>query len=257
GDQLGVERWGFLSNSYIIGILVVLFGILQERRSQRDFLLRKKIELREAQLSIKTTELEALNKSLESFSYSVSHDLRGPIRNMIGLSTLLQRKKNGDEEIQEITDTIVFNAHKMNQLVEDILSFAKASNAPINSRELNMTQLFEDAYAELREENDKREIHFELDPLKAANGDPSLIRQVVLNLLSNALKYTRQRAETHICVKGMEQEDGKYLYLVQDNGTGFDENRKAELFQPFKLSVFMKTLSLKVMGWDLLSVKRS
>lgn len=190
--------------------------------------------MREAQLSIKTTELEALNKSLESFSYSVSHDLRGPIRNMIGLSTLLQRKKNGDEEIQEITDTIVFNAHKMNQLVEDILSFAKASNAPINSRELNMTQLFEDAYAELREENDKREIHFELDPLKAANGDPSLIRQVVLNLLSNALKYTRQRAETHICVKGMEQEDGKYLYLVQDNGTGFDENRKAELFQPFK-----------------------
>ncbi|MEL7339092.1 MAG: ATP-binding protein, partial [Bacteroidota bacterium] len=172
--------------------------------------------------------------SLESFSYTVSHDLRGPIRNMIGLSTLLQRRKKDDEDLQEITSTIVHNAYKMNQLVEDILGFAKASNSPLNFRQLDMTQIFAEAYEELREEEDNREIHFELDPLKVAEGDPALIRQVVINLLSNALKYTRQQPETHISVKGMEQEDGDYLYLVKDNGAGFDEARKAELFQPFR-----------------------
>lgn len=231
GGKIGTERFGFLSNSYIIGILVIIFAIVQDRRQLNDFFLRKKIELRENQLSQKTKELEILNRSLESFSYTVSHDLRGPLRNMIGLSTILQRKTKG--EFVEITDTIISNAYKMNQLVDDILSFSKAINQPLKPRTLDMTSLFNEVFQELRPNENGREIEFVLDPLEAASGDPAMIRQVVINLLSNALKYTRNESHTVISVSGKQDLRGAYFYQIQDNGVGFNPDQKDNLFTPF------------------------
>ncbi|MEL7532605.1 MAG: ATP-binding protein [Bacteroidota bacterium] len=234
GGDIGVERFGFLSNSYVIGILVILFAIAQDRRQVREFFLRKKIELRESQLSQKTEELETLNQSLESFSYTVSHDLRGPIRNMLGLSTILSRKMADKADAKDITTAIIDNAHKMNQLVEDILTFSKAINQPLEPQKLDMTSLFQEVYQELKPQEDEREIEFELDPLEAANGDPALIRQVVVNLVSNALKYTQNQPFTQISVKGETNEFGNYFYQIQDNGVGFDPTQIENLFIPFK-----------------------
>jgi len=234
GGELAAKRFGFLSNSYVVGILVILFAVAQDRRQIREFFLRKKIELRESQLSHKTEELETLNQSLESFSYTVSHDLRGPIRNMIGLSTILNRKMAGIGDYQEITHAIIVNANKMNQLVEDILTFSRAINQPLKPQKLDMTALFEEVYQELKPQAEAREIQFALDPLQTANGDPALIRQVVVNLVSNALKYTQNQALTLISVQGKTNEQGTYFYQVQDNGVGFDPTQIDNLFIPFQ-----------------------
>ncbi|MFK7921739.1 MAG: ATP-binding protein [Bacteroidia bacterium] len=233
GGEIGAERFGFLSNSYIIGILVIIFAIVQDRRQLNDFFLRKKIELRESQLSQKTSELEILNQSLESFSYTVSHDLRGPLRNMIGLSTILQRKTKGETEFAEITDTIISNAYKMNKLVDDILSFSKATNQPLKPQNLDMHCLFGEVFQELRPNENGRDIEFILEPLEAASGDPAMIRQVVINLLSNALKYTRNKNHTLISVSGKLDPQGAYYYQIRDNGVGFNPEQKTRLFMPF------------------------
>ncbi|MEM6345771.1 MAG: ATP-binding protein [Bacteroidota bacterium] len=234
GGEIGIQRFGFLSNSYIVGILVILFALAQDRRQLREFLLKKKIQLREVQLSQKTEELEIVNQNLESFSYTVSHDLRGPIRNMLGLSTILNRKLNEIGEAKEMTAAIIENAQKMNQLVEDILNFSKAINQPLKPQKLDMTSLFAEVYQELKSQEEERKVEFELDPLAAANGDPALIRQVVVNLVSNALKYTQNQAIAHIAVKGETNETGDYFYQIQDNGVGFDPTQIDNLFIPFR-----------------------
>lgn len=230
-----LTRLSFMSNGFITGTLIVFFARFHQKNQLREFALRKTLEVRETELAAQKAHLEQVNQDLESFSYTVSHDLKSPLRNLIGLSTLLKRKLkllSAAPEL-EMADALHLNAQKMNHLVEDILAFSRAGQSSINVRQLEMTEMFRSVYQELQKLEKGRNVTFHLENLPPAVGDPALIRQVINNLLSNALKYTRNRPVAEIWVKA-EATDGGAVYVVQDNGAGFDEQWKDKLFTAFQ-----------------------
>jgi PAS domain S-box-containing protein len=208
----------------------------------RDITERREAEQRVVALNSELLErqaaLEAANRELESFSYSVSHDLRAPLRHVDGYARML-REDVGPTlpgEARRYLDTIVDSARRMGMLIDDLLAFSRLGRKPLSSRPIDMTELARGALEEVRSQvgSGPTPATVEIGPLPAAAGDPVLLRQVWANLLANALKYSRTRGdEARVRIAGERRGDLLH-YSVTDNGVGFDMRYADKLFGVFQ-----------------------
>jgi len=180
--------------------------------------------------------LEAANKELEAFSYSVSHDLRAPLRHILGFTDLLQAGASAvlDEKSRRYLTTIADSAKRMGNLIDDLLAFSRAGRVEMQRAPVSPAQLVQEALHELRQEIEGRNIVWKIAPLPNAYGDRSLLRLVWVNLIANAVKFTRTRAPAEIeigCASGQENE---IVFFVRDNGVGFDMKYVDKLFGVFQ-----------------------
>ncbi|MDP1991102.1 MAG: ATP-binding protein [Syntrophales bacterium] len=189
----------------------------------------------EEELKRRADQLEEANKELESFSYSVSHDLRSPLRAIDGYSRMILKKQADqfDEDTRSKFNLIRESARMMGQLIEDLLAFSRLGRAPLSTKKLDMTDLVSDVWNELQVTNPDRRIHFKAVNVPAGTVDRLLIKQVFVNILSNAIKFTRVRATALIEVGGYEKENER-VYYVRDNGVGFDMQYHDKLFGVFQ-----------------------
>ncbi len=205
----------------------------------RDITRRKQAEERIRKLNVdlerRAQELEAANKELEAFSYSVSHDLRAPLRAIDGFSRILlkdfapQVSPDAQRYIRLVTD----NANRMGQLIDDLLAFSRLSRQPVKKQPIALSELVQQTADDLRLDYQGRQVKFVIGDLPACQGDPPLLKQVITNLLSNAIKFTRQREAARIEI-GSFSNDGEVVYFVKDNGVGFDMRYAHKLFGVFQ-----------------------
>ncbi|WP_308572372.1 ATP-binding protein [uncultured Methanobacterium sp.] len=211
-------------------VVVVLVAILAERIEK----IRKLNELNQ-KLKMQTDKLEDANQELEAFAYSVSHDLRVPLRAIDGFSRILVEDYEDklDDEGVRLLNIVRDNTAKMGQLIDDILLLSRASRQEMKLNQLDMTALAKSVYPEFQNEVEGRNIKFTVGDLPQAYGDRAMIGQVFQNLIGNAIKFTRNRDPAIIEVGGKEQ-DKELVYYVKDNGAGFDMKYINKLFGLFQ-----------------------
>ena len=183
----------------------------------------------------RTAQLKAANNELESFSYSVAHDLRAPLRAMDGFSRLVVEDFAPllPDEAQRYLHLVRENAQQMGHLIDDLLTFARLSRQPVNRQPVHTADLVEQVVKDLQHDREGRAVHIAINDLPVCQADPALLRQVFANLLSNALKFTRTREEARIEVRS-QTDDGEPVYVVKDNGVGFDMQYMGKLFGVFQ-----------------------
>jgi len=183
----------------------------------------------------RTAELEAANKELEAFSYSISHDLRAPLRHIDGFANILLEKFSPGmpDEAQRLLGSVVGGARRMGRLIDDLLRFSRLSRQPLSKQAVNLSSLVQQVLEQLRKEQPERRVEVQVGELPDGIGDPSLLRQVLVNLLSNAFKFTRQKEQAMIEV-GCGSQEGESVYFIRDNGVGFDMAYAQNLFGVFQ-----------------------
>jgi signal transduction histidine kinase len=186
------------------------------------------------ELEHRAQELEVINKELESFSYSISHDLRSPLRALDGYSRMIEEDyiDQLDDEGKRMLAVIRSSSQSMGQLIDDLLEFSRMGRAPINAQPLQMKAMAQSTLNEITSTLDAPP-QFVIDAIPNASGDPALIRQVWINLISNAVKFSAKRADARIEI-GMRNGDGEPVYFIKDNGAGFDMHYKEKLFGVFQ-----------------------
>ncbi|MFA5003088.1 MAG: ATP-binding protein, partial [Methanolinea sp.] len=217
----------------ILGIRGILVDITKLKQVEDD--LRRLNEELETRVAVRTADLEVANRELEAFSYSVSHDLRAPLRAIDGFSSILMTEHAStlDPAIRDLLERIRMNAQKMGQLIDSILNFSRMSRQPLKKERLYPGQIVNEVLEELKSQQEQRNVEIRVGTLAPCDGDPALIKQVFTNLISNALKFTRKRAHALIEVYSHEQE-GKTVYVIRDNGVGFDMRYAKKLFSVFQ-----------------------
>jgi PAS domain S-box-containing protein len=209
---------------------------ITERRNMEEAVRGLNAEL-ERRVRERTAELEAANKELEAFAYSVSHDLRAPLRKMDGFSDILERRYADalGEEGRRLIKIIRSNCLRMGELIDDLLSFSRLGRKELMRSEIDMTALARSVLEDLLKTETGRAIEVRLASLPPARGDAAMLRQVFFNLLSNALKFTRRRADPVVEI-GAADVDGaaESAYFVRDNGAGFDMRHADKLFGVFQ-----------------------
>ncbi len=194
--------------------------------------LRRSLEERVQQ---RTAELEAANQELEAFSYSVSHDLRAPVRHIDGFLRLLEKELPGPSaKAQHYLDTIAKAAKRMGNLIDDLLQLSRTGRQALALRAVELQPLLRELLGEAVAEAGERKVEWSVGRLPAVMADPALLRIVLQNLLSNALKYTRQRPVARIAIEAQVLEGGEVALSVRDNGVGFDMRFKDKLFGVFQ-----------------------
>ncbi|WP_423863485.1 sensor histidine kinase [Bradyrhizobium sp.] len=202
-----------------------------EQRRHREDEIRKLNQ----ELGKRAAELEASNKELESFAYSVSHDLRAPLRHMVGYSELLQKQASSllDDKSQRFIRTILDSAKKMGNLIDDLLAFSRIGRAETRATKVDLEQLVKDVVAEIGQDTRRRNIAWKIGTLPVCYGDRSMLKLVVVNLVSNATKFTRMRKPAEIEI-GCVDRDEEVEVFVRDNGAGFDMQYVDKLFGVFQ-----------------------
>lgn len=189
----------------------------------------------ERRVADRTSALESANEELEAFSYSVSHDLRAPLRAIDGFSRVVVEdySERLDDEGRRLLGLVQMNARRMNTLIDDLLSFSRVGRLEIRHASVAMAELVRSTFEELASATSREFVEFRVAEIPDAVGDPALLKQVWVNLLSNALKYSAGRRPAVIEVVG-EVESGEARYHVIDNGVGFDPNHGHKLFGVFQ-----------------------
>jgi two-component system, sensor histidine kinase and response regulator len=210
-------------------ILPVLARALALRRLRLE-----KLAL-EARVLERTAELEAANRELEAFSYSVSHDLLAPLRHIEGYAAMLARElsDSGTPETQRLVKKIRASVGNMGQLIEDILRLSRFSRQPIERRTVHVAALVEEIIQDLRKERPEQALEISIGLLPDCVGDLALLRQVFYNLLANAMKFTRHKIGARLEI-GCERHGAESAYVVRDNGAGFDMRYAVKLFGVFQ-----------------------
>jgi PAS domain S-box-containing protein len=249
---LATDRWeGELIETRADGTEVVLSSRWSLRRddqgrpaavlvTKNDITARKRREEEIAALNrelVKRAEdLGAANKELESFAYSVSHDLRAPLRHVIGYAELLQKQAASslDEKSQRYMKTILESAKRMGALIDDLLGFSRIGRADTNKATVDLGQLVREVIADLRRQIGGRDIAWNVDALPACHGDRAMLKVALVNLISNAIKFSRHRARAEIAIGSSEGEHNQIEIFVRDNGAGFDMRHADKLFGVFQ-----------------------
>jgi PAS domain S-box-containing protein len=189
-----------------------------------------------AELQQRATQLEAANRELEAFSYSVSHDLRAPLRHVQGYVELLTREAQDrlSEKAQRYLRTISDAAREMGRLIDDLLAFSRMGRAEMTETAVELAPLVEEVRESLMAEAAGRDIRWQIGPLPRVCADAAMLRLVLVNLLGNAVKYTRRRPVAEITVGQQGEEDGRLVLYVRDNGAGFDMKYADKLFGVFQ-----------------------
>jgi light-regulated signal transduction histidine kinase (bacteriophytochrome) len=200
----------------------------KEKRAQELFIAN-------GQLKIAEKKLKEANKELESFSYSVSHDLKAPLRALIGYSSMLKEEHESklDEEANWIIDVIVEKTNIMKQLIDDLLNFSKITKLDIVNSSVDMKGLAEQCEAEVLQTETKIKYNITVLSIPSCKGDAGMLKQVWHNLISNAIKYSSKNKKPEIEIGATEQQD-KIVYYIRDNGAGFDMRYVDKLFGVFQ-----------------------
>jgi len=215
------------------GMILYVSDITKEVEYTEE--LENEIEARTQQIRKQAENLEQVNKELESFSYSISHDLRAPLRSINGFSDILMEDyaEQLDEEGKRLMGIVKESAVTMGQLIDDILEFSRLGKKKIQKSEIDMTKLFENVCEVESGSYSDKEIDLKIDDLPNARGDVALIKQVVVNLVSNAFKYSSKEDKIVINIGCDKNEENGATYFIKDNGTGFKMEYHDKLFGVF------------------------
>lgn len=245
GHVYKIIAFGFLYRAVFVACVREPFTRLVETQAdlqlEVDARRRAETEIRalnamlEDRVRERTMQLEATNKELEAFSYSVSHDLRAPLRAIDGFSRKLVSNYSGklDEEAQRQLQVVRDNAQRMGRLIDDLLSFSRTGRQEMAWQSVDMNALARSVADELLGLELQGRIELTCLPLHSAWGDAPLLRQVWVNLIGNAIKFTRRRQMAHIEI-GSRMENGEVIYWVKDDGAGFDMQYAGKLFGVFQ-----------------------
>lgn len=227
-----------------VGELVKAINALLEQMQQRDLILRRR-----------TIDLEAVNKELESFSYSVSHDLRSPLASIDGFSQALSETYADqlDESGREYLGWIREASSQMQNLVDGLLQMSRISRSDLNRTTVDLSATAHTIARGLMQRNASRSVDFQIEPDVFVDADERLLHAVLENLMSNAFKFTGKTAKATIEV-GARVEEGRRIYFVRDNGAGFDAAQAAKMFTPFQR--LHSTTEFEGTGIGLATVKR-
>ena len=218
-----------------INAIILNYRDVTDKKIIEEQIRRMNTELEE-RVRERTAELMEANKALEAFSYSVSHDLRAPLRAVASFAKIIEKDYESDfsDELKELFAHIRAGSQRMGAIIQDLLSLAKFGNEKLKIGRVDITALFNRVWAELNSDKEAQHIATcEIPPLPQVEADASMLEQVIVNLLSNALKYSSKK-ETPIIKVGFEELDEKITFWVKDNGSGFDMKNYSRLFGAFQ-----------------------
>jgi len=226
------SRWSLRRNErgQAVAILETNNDISDRKRREEE--IRKLND----ELGKRTTDLEASNKELEAFAYSISHDLRAPIRHVVGYAQLLQKNSASalDENSRRYMLMILESAKKMGTLIDDLLAFSRIGRAETRETTVNLGLLVKEVLGEVQQDIDGRNISWKVSALPDLYGDRSMLRLALVNLISNAIKFTRTRPRAEIEIGCLEKKKDEVIVFIKDNGVGFDMKYVDKLFGVFR-----------------------
>jgi light-regulated signal transduction histidine kinase (bacteriophytochrome) len=198
--------------------------------------VRRENEILEQRVAARTAELERSNQELEAFSFSVSHDLRAPLRHVMGFAGILQQEAAAELAPVHLRhlESITAAGQRMNELIDDLLAFSQIGKSELHKRRVDLAELLQTARHDLRCETEGRDIEWIIHPLPVVQADHSLLRQAMVNLVSNALKFTTPYKKARIEIGSSSLDPDETVVFIRDNGVGFDPRYIGKLFGVFQ-----------------------